>query len=114
MNKEELKSQVCEYLDAHRDELIRSGEELLHLPELAYREFRTSEFVGRWFTRLGLKERAGLAVTGRREIALFDGEGKLRHFGSAGPIVENVFAADGSFLILTKDRLLRLKLPEAK
>ena len=60
-----------------------------------------------------LPEKKLIAVTGRREIALFDGEGKLRHFGSAGPIIENVFAVDGSFLLLTKDRLLRLKLPEA-
>ena len=47
------------------------------------------------------------------KTALFDGEGKLRHFGSAGPIIENVFAVDGNFLLQTKDRLLRLKLPEA-
>ena len=66
MNKEELKRQVCAYLDAHRDELIRSGEALLHLPELAYREFRTSEFVGKRFARLGLAERTNLAITGRR------------------------------------------------
>ena len=66
MNKEALKLQVCEYLDAHRDELIRSGEELLHLPELAYREYRTSEFVGKWFAELGLKECTDLAITGRR------------------------------------------------
>ena len=66
MTKEELKRQVCADLDAHRDELIRSGEALLRMPELAYREYRTSDFAGKWFARLGLKQRSGLAVTGRR------------------------------------------------
>ena len=42
MNKDELKCQVCEYLDSHSDELIRRGEELLRIPELSYCENRTS------------------------------------------------------------------------
>ena len=36
MNKDELKRLVCEYLDSHSDELIRQGEELLRIPELAF------------------------------------------------------------------------------
>ena len=35
MTKDELKRQVCEYLDSNADELIRRGEELLRIPELA-------------------------------------------------------------------------------
>ncbi len=66
MNKDELKRYVCEYLDSHSDELIRRGEELLRMPELSYREDRTSDQVGKHFEKLGLKQRTGLAITGRR------------------------------------------------
>ena len=66
MNKDELKRQVCEYLDSHADELIHTGEELLRMPELAYCENQTSDFVGKHFEKLGLDQRTGLAITGRR------------------------------------------------
>ena len=66
MNKDDLKRFVCEYLDARAEDLIRSGEALLRMPELAYCENRTSDFVGEHFAKLGLKEKTGLAITGRR------------------------------------------------
>ncbi len=66
MKKEELKRFVCGYLDSHAEELIRRGEELLRIPELAYRENKTSALVGNLFEKLGLKQRTGLAITGRR------------------------------------------------
>ena len=66
MTKEDLKRNVCAYLDAHAEERIRSGEELLRCPELAYRECRTSDYVGKHFEKLGLKQQTGLAITGRR------------------------------------------------
>ena len=66
MNKDELKRQVCEYLDSHSDELIRRGEELLRIPELSYCENKTSALVGKHFEKLGLKQQTGLAITGRR------------------------------------------------
>lgn len=66
MNKDELKRYVCEYLDSHSDELIRRGEELLRIPELSYCENKTSALVGKCFEKLGLKQRTGLAITGRR------------------------------------------------
>ena len=66
MTKDELKRRVCGYLDELAPEIIRTGEELLRMPELAYRETRTSERVGRHFAELGLAEKTGLAITGRR------------------------------------------------
>ena len=69
MNKEELKRFVCDYLDAHASQLVASAEALLRMPELSYREERTSEFVGKAFARLGLQEKTGLAITGRRAEA---------------------------------------------
>ena len=66
MNKDELKRHICEYLDSHAEECIASGEELLRMPELSYREDRTSDRVGKHFEKLGLKQQTGLAITGRR------------------------------------------------
>lgn len=66
MTKEELKSFVCNYLDDHKEQLAKSAETLLHMPELSYREEKTSAFVGQTFARLGLQEKTGLAITGRR------------------------------------------------
>ena len=66
MNKEELKQYICSYLDTHQEEIIQTGEELLRMPELAYCENRTSALVGSHFKKLGLKEKTGLAITGRR------------------------------------------------
>ena len=47
MDKDDLKRFVCDYLDAHAEERIQAGETLLQMPELAYCEQRTSDFVGR-------------------------------------------------------------------
>jgi amidohydrolase len=66
MDKEALKRFACDYLDAHAEERIQAGETLLRMPELAYCEQRTSDFVGRHFAQLGLAEKTGLAITGRR------------------------------------------------
>lgn len=66
MNKDELKKYVCDYLDKHSSELIENGEKLLRMPELSYKEFETSAFVGEIFAALGLKEKTNLAITGRR------------------------------------------------
>lgn len=66
MNKDELKKYVCCILDQNTDELIRNGEKLLRMPELSYKEFKTSEFVGKIFAKLGLQEKTGIAITGRR------------------------------------------------
>ncbi len=66
MTKEELKQFVCDYLDAHEKQLVESGETLLRMPELSYREERTSAFVEQFFSRLGLSQKNSLAITGRR------------------------------------------------
>ena len=66
MNKTELKKFVCRFLDEHQQELITDGEYLLNIPELAYREYKTSEFVANRLAGLGLEPRKNIAVTGVR------------------------------------------------
>lgn len=65
-NKTELKKFVCRFLDEHQQELITDGEYLLNIPELAYREYKTSEFVANRLAGLGLEPRKNIAVTGVR------------------------------------------------
>ncbi|MBO7147847.1 MAG: amidohydrolase [Lentisphaeria bacterium] len=66
MNKNELKEFICHFLDEHKQELIDNGEYLLHIPELAYKEYKTSEFVAGYLAGLGLNVRKNIAITGVR------------------------------------------------
>ena len=63
-----LKQIVDERVEAERDSLFALGDEILHEPELGFKEHATSERVQQWFKRLGLPFRAGLAVTGAKAI----------------------------------------------
>jgi amidohydrolase len=63
-----LKQIVDERVEAERDALFALGDEILHEPELGFKEHATSERVQQWFKRLGLPFRAGLAVTGAKAI----------------------------------------------
>lgn len=61
-----LKQIVDERVEAERDALFALGDEILHEPELGFKEHATSERVQQWFRRLGLPFRAELAVTGAK------------------------------------------------
>ena len=61
-----LKQIVDERVEAERDALFALGDEILHEPELGFKEHATAERVQQWFRRLGLPFRAGLAVTGAK------------------------------------------------
>lgn len=66
MTKEELKQEISDWIDAHKEEIITSGEALLRMPELAYRENRTSEYVRNFFGKLNLEQGKPFAITGQR------------------------------------------------
>ena len=65
---ERLKQIVDERIEAERDALFALGDEILHEPELGFKEHATSGRVQQWFNRLGLPFRAGLAVTGVKAV----------------------------------------------
>lgn len=61
-----LKKRVCEEIDKRKDEIIEIGNDIFAHPELGYKEFRTSEIVGKMFEKMGLKYEDGLAITGKK------------------------------------------------
>ena len=63
-SKESLKEQVCAAIDAHRDEIIRIGETILHNPETGFKETKTAQLVAARMEELGLRPQTGLALTG--------------------------------------------------
>jgi amidohydrolase len=60
----ELKKKVCETVDELSGDLIKLGEELRRVPELGFKEFKTSSMVKRELEKLGLSYQDGLAITG--------------------------------------------------
>lgn len=60
----ELKKAVCTAIDANRDRILSIGEDILHHPELGYKEKRTGDVVEREFQKLGLTSIARPALTG--------------------------------------------------
>ena len=66
VNKNELKQMLSALIDSQNAEIIASGEKLLRMPELSYKETQTSAYVTEHFEKLGLPLRKGLAITGVR------------------------------------------------
>jgi amidohydrolase len=66
MTKSELKQRVWEAIEARQAEIIGLGEQIRRHPELGFKEFRTARLVEETLSRLGLKPRTGLAMTGVR------------------------------------------------
>ncbi len=65
-SKEELKRLVSEVIDSKADELVNLAQTILDNPEPGFRETKTSRLVSNKFGELGLRSRAGLAMTGVR------------------------------------------------
>jgi len=61
-----LKKKVCDEIEKRKDEIIEIGTDIFMHPELGYKEFRTSEIVGKTFEKMGLKYEDGLAITGKK------------------------------------------------
>ena len=66
LSKEELKRLVSDAIDSRADELINVAQTILNNPEPGFRETKTSRLVSNKFGELGLRSRAGLAMTGVR------------------------------------------------
>ena len=66
MTAADLKTRVCQTIDAHADELEQLARQIFTQPELGFKEHRTARLVHEWFERLGLAHRDGIAVTGTR------------------------------------------------
>ena len=62
--REELKRAACAAIDRHSDEIIAVSKDILEHPEPGYSEYRTARVVAEQFARLGIKFKAGLALTG--------------------------------------------------
>ena len=76
---EELKRAACAAIDRHSDEIIAVSKDILDHPEPGYSEYRTARVVAEQFARLGVKFRAGLALTGLK--------GAVQGGGGSGPRV---------------------------
>lgn len=64
---EELKHQICNCLTESQDAICKIADDLLHLPELGFREVKTAEYIERAFRKIGLEDiQTGLAITGVR------------------------------------------------
>src|SRR3989442_1193354 len=66
MTEDDLKRRVWQAIDRHGEELIGLGERIRRHPELGFKEVKTARLVEDTLSRLGLKPRAGLALTGVR------------------------------------------------
>lgn len=64
MNKKHMKRVACEAIDAHADEIIALGEDILRHPELGYSERRTAKAMAGQLTTAGVEGLTGCAATG--------------------------------------------------
>ena len=62
--KEELKERACATIEERKEEIIAIAQDILRNPETGYTEIRTSDLVKKWFQRLGVSYREGMALTG--------------------------------------------------
>lgn len=76
---QELKQAACAAIDRRADELIAVSKDILEHPEPGYSEYRTARVVAEQFAKMGLKFRAGLALTGLK--------GELKGGNGSGPRV---------------------------
>jgi metal-dependent amidase/aminoacylase/carboxypeptidase family protein len=66
MTPADMKSRVCQTIDAHADELEALARQIFAQPELGFKERRTASLVHDRFDKLGLSHRDGIALTGTR------------------------------------------------
>jgi len=65
MNIEQLKENVIEIIDLHKDEIIALGRKIYQNPEYGYKEFKTSELVSNFLEeKLELDVEKEIAITG--------------------------------------------------
>ncbi len=66
MKKDEIKRMVLTAIEANGERIKALGDELLHSPETAFKETKSSAIIKRELTDLGLSCRESLAITGLR------------------------------------------------
>lgn len=64
MNIEEMKLKIEQAISENSKKIIEIGESVLGMPELGYREEKTSQYIRNLFDELGIKYEYPLAVTG--------------------------------------------------
>lgn len=60
----ELKKRAFDYIDSISDRIIEHGKRIMEMPELGYREVKTSAYVENEMKKLGLADIRGVALTG--------------------------------------------------
>ena len=68
MNREELKTRVCEAIDRHRDRIVGLGEAIMDEPELGFKETLTAGRVEEVLEEIGLPYQNRLAITGVKGV----------------------------------------------
>ena len=68
INKNILKERAEKYLDSIAGEIYEIGKTLMNMPELGYKEFKTSEFVYNSLKALNPDTENGIAITGVRSL----------------------------------------------
>jgi amidohydrolase len=66
MNRQELKEKVLDTIDSHAKEIIQIGDDLWKIPEVGYREYKTSEYVEKQYEKIGWYYENKLAITGSK------------------------------------------------
>lgn len=82
--KEKWKEQVCRQIDDAREELADIVQSLSRMPELGYKEYRTSAYIQKQMEALGLSCQTGLARTGLRATA--KGKSSVRNVAVLGEL----------------------------
>jgi amidohydrolase len=62
----QLKRRVSESIESQKDRIIQIALDILAQPELGYKEFRTTELVGKVLDEYGIPYQDGLAITGKK------------------------------------------------
>lgn len=66
IDTDDLKTQVCDAIDAHREDIIDLAEDVQSEPELGYKEDATTRKVANRLEEMGLDVETELAITGAR------------------------------------------------
>ncbi len=66
MDKQALKKQVIEAIDAMAKEKIKKGHDLRRIPEVGYSEYKTAEYVEGQYERMGWYYENKLGITGSK------------------------------------------------
>ena len=64
MDREALKKQVCDAIEARSEEIMNIGKLIWETPEPGFREYKTADLVASKFRELGLEVETGVGITG--------------------------------------------------